>query len=242
VRFLTEAYYDLQTFRISAANRTRAATAANAPQELMSWLTGRQKDTERAIAGLLDQYTKVESSGMGMWARSFVGIGPIISAALLATIDLERATNPSKVWRFYGLDPTAVWKKGEKRPWSHLGKQIAYKIGDSFCKFHGRDDCVFGKLYAQRKALEIQRNENGMNAETAKRTLEQKAISSPETKAYYLAGKLPPGRIELRARRWAVKIFLREWWCEAYRRKFKKEPPPPYPIERLGHSILIKIA
>jgi hypothetical protein len=244
VRYLVEAYYDQQQFRISSAHRARMSEKAGASAFLLTWLADRDRDTEKAIVALLDQYTKLETTGMGQWAQSFVGVGPIISAALLATINMDIATTPSKVWRFYGLDPTVVWKKGEKRPWSALGKQIAFKLGDSFCKFHNRDDCVFGKLYAQRKALEIQRNDNGMNAETARKTLEIKKFSSKakETRLIYEAGKLPDGRLELRARRWAVKIFLREWWCEAYRRKFKKEPPPPYPIEKLGHSTLIKVA
>jgi hypothetical protein len=242
VRYLVESYYDQQQFRISSAHRARMTEKAGASAQLLSWLAKRDEDTEKALVALLDQYTQLETTGMGMWARKFVGVGPIISAGLLATINMDIATTPSKIWRFYGLDPTVVWKKGEKRPWSALGKQIAFKLGDSFMKFHNRDDCVFGQLYAQRKAVEVQRNENGMNAETARRTLEDKKFRNPEMRKIYAAGMLPPGRIELRARRWAVKIFLREWWAEAYRRKFKKEPPPPYPIEKLGHSTLIKVA
>jgi hypothetical protein len=241
VRYLVESYYDQQQFRISSAHRARMTEKAGATAFLLTWLAKRDQDTEKAIVAMLDQYTREERSGMGMWAREFVGVGPIISAGLLATINMDIATTPSKVWRFYGLDPTVVWKKGEKRPWSALGKQLYFKLGDSFVKFHNREDCVFGKLYEQRKRLEVERNENGMNAETAKRSLAEKKFKK-EVRVIYEAGKLPDQRIDFRARRWAVKIFLREWWAEAYRRKFKKEPPPPYAIEKLGHSTLIKVA
>jgi hypothetical protein len=241
VRYLVESYYDQQQFRISSAHRARMTEKAGATAFLLTWLAKRDQDTEKAIVAMLDQYTREEKTGMGMWAREFVGVGPIISAGLLATINMDIATTPSKVWRFFGLDPTVKWEKGKKRPWSALAKQLYFKLGDSFVKFHNRDDCVFGKLYEQRKALEVQRNENGMNAETARATLAAKNFKK-EVRLVYEGGKLPVGRIDARARRWAVKIFLREWWCEAYRRKFKKEPPPPYPIEKLGHSTLIKVA
>jgi hypothetical protein len=248
VRYLVESYYDQQQFRISSAHRARMTEKGdpkiNRPgtdAKLLHWLAERDQSTEKAIFAMLDQYTQQETTGMGMWAQQFVGVGPIISAGLLATINMDIATTPSKVWRFFGLDPTVKWEKGKKRPWSHLAKQLYFKLGDSFVKFHNRDDCVFGKLYEQRKAVEVQRNENGMNAETARATLAAKNFKK-EVRVIYEGGKLPDGRIELRARRWAVKIFLREWWCEAYRRKFKKEPPPPYPIEKLGHSTLIKVA
>jgi hypothetical protein len=241
VRYLVESYYDQQQFRISSAHRARKTEEAGASAQLLSWLAGRDRDTEKAIFAMLEQYTREETTGMGMWARSFVGVGPIISAGLLATINMDIATTPSKIWRFYGLDPTVVWRKGEKRPWSALGKQIAYKLGDSFMKFHNREDCVFGKLYEQRKRLEVERNLSGMNAETARATLAAKKFKK-EMRVIYEAGRLPDGRIDRRAQRWATKIFLREWWAEAYRRKFKKEPPLPYAIEKLGHSTLIKVA
>jgi hypothetical protein len=242
VRALVESYYDAQHYRLEAENRLRSLKQRAEkeqlaiPTEFPTWLTSRYHDTERALGKILDQYTLQEKTGMGDWARSQVGIGPIISAGLLALIDMNVATNPSKIWRFFGLDPTLVWNKGEKRPYNATGKVLCWKIGDSFVKLHNNPKCVYGKLYEQRKALEIQRDANGFNAETAKATLAAKRITDEETRQIYESGHIPKGRIEQRARRWAVKIFLVHWWQEAYRRKFRKEPPGPYVIDKLGHT------
>ena len=51
---------------------------------------------------------------------------------------------------------------------------------------------------------------------------------------------LPPGHIQSRARRWAVKIFLSHLHAEMYRRHTGKEPPAPFPIAILGHAHLIE--
>jgi len=241
IRFLVESYYDYQHLRMEAANRQRASIEAGAPQFLMQWLTSRQLNTEKTIASVLAAYCRVEKTGMGNWATATVGIGPIISAGLLAYIDMNRAKHVSSVWRFFGLDPTAKWLKGEKRPWSARAKVLAWKIGISFMRFHKNPKCSYGRIYAERKALEQQRNERGEFSELARATLEQRNIRDKETVAIYTSGKLPAGRIELRAERYATKLFLSNWWREAYRQKFGVEPEDPWIIAKQPpHSRLVE--
>jgi hypothetical protein len=240
IRYLVESYYDAQKLRMGSAGRIRAAIEAEAPADLMAWLTDREGTTESAIKSMLDQYTTVEKTGMGAWAREIVGIGPVISAGLLAYIDMKEATNPSKIWRFFGLDPTSKGLPGQKRPWNANAKVLAWKIGDSFMKFHNNPQCFYGKIYAERKALEVARNESGQFAAIAAQTLIDRTFKSKKVKAVYQSGKLPDGRIELRARRVAVKMFLVHWWMEAWRRRFKTEPPKPYIIGRDGHEHFIE--
>lgn len=241
VRYLVQTYYDHQHNRIEAANRLRASNKANAPSAVMDWLLGRDEQTEKAVRAILEEYVKVEPTGMGEWAMLTVGIGPVLSAGLLSLIDMNKATNPSKIWRFFGLDPSVKWVKGQKRPWSAMGKTLCWKIGDSFVKFHNRDDCFYGKLYEQFKAREQELNANGSYAATAARTLEERAIKDKDLKACYQSGKLPDGRIELRARRKAVKIFLVHWWEEAWTRKWGTPPvKKAYVFDKLGHESEIK--
>ncbi len=243
VRFLVESYYDYQVARIEALHRQRGALEAGAPRRLMAWLTERNEETELAIRRLLDWYTEIEPSGMGMWAREVVGIGPVISAGLLAYINMNIASNPSKIWRYFGLDPTVKWKKGEKRPWNASAKVLAWKIGDSFCKQHNHPDCFYGHLYAERKKLELDRDAAGDFAATAARTLTEKTFKDKEVRAVYESGHLPLGRLELRARRFAVKIFLSHWWAEAWsRRNGGAAAPNPWITTRTlgGHADTIR--
>jgi len=104
-------------------------------------------------------------------------------------------------------------------------------------KFHNRDACVYGKLYAERKRYEIDRNLRGEHAETARLTLEAKKFDkSTPTYHAYQDGKLPDGRIELRARRWAVKLFLSGLHEAMYFDRYGTLPPKPYALEHLGHA------
>lgn len=50
---------------------------------------------------------------------------------------------------------------------------------------------------------------------------------------------LPPGHIDARARRWAVKIFISHLHAEWYERVFNEPAPAPFPIAVLGHVHII---
>ena len=147
------------------------------------------------------------------------------------------AKTPGNLYSFAGIPPDAECKKGHKRPWNAALKTLCWKIGESFVKVHNNEKDIYGKLYAQRKALEIERNERGEFADQAKAKLATTRIGKT-TDAYksYSVGKLPPAHIHARAKRWAVKIFLSHWWEVAYEAHYGEKPPfEPYPIAHLGH-------
>ena len=241
VRWLGETYYDHQLYRMESDARIREADKLKLPTTLLNWYSLQQSHVEKTVRSILDKYTKIENTGMGMWARNVVGIGPIISAMLLALIDMNVATNPSKIWRYFGLDPSVVWKKGEKRPWNATAKTLAWKIGDSFCKNHNKPNCFYGKLYEQEKARQIERNDAGLNSELAAAELERRAIRDVGLKATYQAGRIPDGRVELRARRKAVKVFLVHYWAEYWRRLHPgQEAPQVWVLAHGGHVDEIK--
>jgi hypothetical protein len=103
-------------------------------------------------------------------------------------------------------------------------------------KCSGHDDCLYGQLYKQRKAYEQSRNEQGLYAEQAARMLVDKRIGE-DTEAYkhYVQGRLPPGHIHARSKRWAAKLFLSHWHEAATVARYGRLPVKPFAIERLGH-------
>lgn len=234
-RFLVDAYYLMQDDRKRTTNQVRALGESEEPHAVLVWLAEQSSTLEKQIARALDTYTQAHT--MGSWMREIVGIGPIISAGLLAHIDIEKAPTVGHIWRFAGLDPTMKWDKGQKRPWNAKLKVLCWKAGQSFLKFHNNENCYYGHIYAQRKVYEQTRNDADGNVELAKQLLEQKKFGKT-TEAYksLSIGRLPPGQIDARARRYAVKLFLSHMWEEWYRRHNKKDPPLPYPIAYLGHT------
>lgn len=133
----------------------------------------------------------------------------------------------------------SLTKSAARKPWNARLKTLCWKIGDSFVKVHNKPDAFYGLKYAERKAQEVAKNENRDFREQAEQKLRDFKIQDKATKKVYEDGRLPDGRIDLRARRHAVKLFLAHWHREAYFVRYGKEPPLPYPIAQLGHTHVI---
>ena len=237
IRYLVDIYYEIQEFRKATGNQIRAMSVSGEPTGVIAWAFSSMETIESEIKKALEVYTDKESTGMGRWAKSICGIGPVLSAGLLCHIDIEKAPTVGHIWRFAGLDPTVEWKKKEKRPWNARLKTICWKIGESFVKVSGNPNDIYGKIWAARKKLEEERNEQGAFREQAAQVLLKKSFGKDtKARAAYVQGKLPPAHVHARAKRYAVKLFLSHWWEEAYRRHYGKEPPLPYPIAFLGHT------
>lgn len=236
-RYLVDYYYISQDDRKRAHNQERALDESGEPAAVIRWLGAQATTLEDQIKRVLDAYTTQHI--MGSWMRDIHGVGPVIAAGLLAHIDITRAPTVGHIWRYAGLDPTVTWAKGQKRPWNAKLKTLCWKIGQSFMKFHNDERCYYGHLYRQRKDYEIARNDRGDNAALAAE-LAPKVGKTTEAHKHLTEGRLPPGQIDARARRYAVKQFLADLHAEWHRRHFGTEPPLPYPIAILGHAHLRK--
>jgi hypothetical protein len=143
------------------------------------------------------------------------------------------------IWSFAGLagEHQTKWEKGTKRPWNASLKVLLCKAGSSFFRGHGSEKCFYGHKYVERKAHYSRKNERGDYAMDAARYLKEKNYKK-DTEAYkaYIQGKLPPGQIDNRARRAAVKLFIAHYHDAAYRLLLGRIPPAPYAIEILGHE------
>jgi hypothetical protein len=182
--------------------------------------------------------TVLSDDPVANWVMAQRGIGHIITAGLLAHIDITRAPTVGHIWRFAGLDPSQQWEKGEKRPYNAELKQICWHAGQCFMKQSNDPDCFYGKLYREKKQEYIARNEAGGFAEKAKG---YRGVSDKANKALLAAGKVPAAYIDSCARRFAVKIFLSHLHAVLYWHEYKKLPPLPFALSILGHAHNIEI-
>lgn len=234
-RFLVDAYYQMQENRKRSDNQVRAQAENDEPHEVLRWFAECSGELENRVRSALDVYSR--SSLLGKWARAQKGIGPVITAGLLAHVDLDKAQTAGAIWRFAGLDPTVTWGKGQKRPWNASLKTLCWKIGESFVKVSGRDGAIYGQLYVERRAYEQARNDAGELAEQAAAKLRK--YPDHAQAAIYREGKLPDGQLHARAKRWAVKLFLAHYF-EVGKRLMGEEPPRPYPVAHLEHAHYIE--
>lgn len=234
-RFLVDAYYKMQEDRIRAHAQVRALAQSEEPNDVLRWLAAQSETLEGQVKRALARYT--ENSELGRWALSVKGIGPVLTAGLLAHIDIRKAPTVGHIWRFAGLDPTKRWEKGQKRPWNAALKTLCWKIGESFVKVSGDEEAFYGRIYRERKAYEQERNEKGLLREQAADMLIRKNFGKDtEARKHYEAGRLPPGHVHARAKRYAVKLFLAHYHEVGYKLTFGTAPPLPYPIAHLGHA------
>ena len=74
---------------------------------------------------------------------------------------------------YAGMDPRSTWEKGQKRPWNAQLKVLCWKLGESFVKVSGNEKAFYGRIYKERKALEMAKNEAGEYAAQAAAKLEK---------------------------------------------------------------------
>lgn len=173
-------------------------------------LAGQAAATEREIENALDAWA--ETVPAASWAKRITGITPAMAAGLAAHIDIETAPTAGTIWRFAGLDPSVIWKRGERRPWNPGLKTVCLRIGHAFAESAGEDGDFYGKLYRQRATIETTANDGR----------EQ--------------GRLPPAHIAARARRWTVKLFLAHYHHVAWTLATGVPPVKPYAIGVLGRA------
>lgn len=217
--------------------------------------------TDKAIEAL------VRAHRAGRWALAVDGIGPTFAGMLLAHVDLHpwvcesgsrtcSAAAPctpnchagyvntaGKLWRFFGVDPTITWEKGQVRPYFAQGKTLTWQIGESFKKLGANSDCLYARLYRERKALEIARNDAGLFREQALARLEKaekgKWRISQLQRDTWASGKLQPIGLDMRAGRYAAKLFLSHFHAVLHEVEEGCPPPVPYVIAHRGHTDFI---
>ena len=233
VRHVIDFYYSSQEQRKRTANRIRSI--GEEPAEFLQWVFNSMRTIENRIKTIMEVWTDEYTVGQGSKAQ--VGIGPVLSAGLLAHIDIAKAPTASQIWRFAGLDPSVTWDKGKKRPWNASLKTLCWKIGESFVKVSGNPKAFYGQLWAQRKRQEEERNEAGEFVDQAKAKLERFKIGkTTEAYKHYNSGHLPPAHVHARSKRWVVKLFLAHWHEVAFEDEYGRMPPEPYVIAQLGHA------
>jgi len=117
-RILVDAYYAIQDQRIINHNQTFSAMEgphATEPHAAVAYLCNQFETLEKELRKALQNYAQKQL--LGRWAMSITGIGPVISAGLLAHLDPQQITTAGKLWRFAGLDPTQNWlgKEGSEK-------------------------------------------------------------------------------------------------------------------------------
>lgn len=105
VRYIVDSYYIMQDNRIRSSNQIRSMQGE--PHMVLKWVLDQSDNLEKQIKGALNIYAK--SQEIGQWSLNVCGIGPVITAGLMAHIDITQCPTVGHIWRYAGLDPTSAW-------------------------------------------------------------------------------------------------------------------------------------
>jgi len=115
VRYLVDLYYSLQSFRIITNNQIRAINQSNVdePHETIAFFAKNFEILENDIKKVLNVYT--DNDPIGRWCKSITGIGEVISAGLIANLDITNKPTAGHFWSYCGLnDNNRQWIGREK--------------------------------------------------------------------------------------------------------------------------------
>ena len=100
--YLIDRYYQIQKHRMAMGSQIRALKKTKKKTTLLLGYQYKLEDIEKDIKKNLQK--DVQTHVMWDWLNSVKGIGPIIAAALVSTIDIKIAKHASSLWKYAGLD------------------------------------------------------------------------------------------------------------------------------------------
>jgi hypothetical protein len=106
-RILVDTYYQFQHNRIAFNNQVDAMERDGEDPEIVRHFYEQTFALEKQMASILKVWS--ENHPVGQWAMSQKGIGPVLSSALLAYVDMDRTPHQSSLWSLAGLRPDVVW-------------------------------------------------------------------------------------------------------------------------------------
>ena len=108
-------------------------------------------------------------------------------------------------------------------------------MGESFKKVSGYEDAYYGHKYRERKELRGRPGRERFERRDGRGHVGGEEHPGSGDRAVYESGRLPAGRLDLRATRWTSKLFLSHWHEVAYLDHYGTPAPQPYAMSHLGH-------
>lgn len=135
IRFLVQAYYQMQDMRIILSGRIRSIEQGTSygsdkvgeegipHAEALRWLYNNMLGLENEVKKALDKWS--DADPVAYWAKQVTGIGPVISSGLVTMFDIEKAPAVSHFYSYAGLNDN-------NNPW--LGKVKAEALVKKYCE------------------------------------------------------------------------------------------------------------
>jgi hypothetical protein len=141
----------------------------------------------------------------------------LLAGKIIAMVDISKSPTISSLWSYAGQAPNSKKIKGEKANWNQELKMVCYQISDSFVK---KRTPKYREIYDAEKKKQLALLESAKTMKKSIITLQTNDLEveeepgvecKPSTTCSPPTSKM---HCERRARRKAVKEFLKDYWLE----------------------------
>lgn len=208
LKLLTRQFYAVQDHRRALANRIEAYKRLGLPTEHVQQAFEDIKELEEKLKSYIVKMLK-SNTFYNAWLKHVKGVGPLLSASLMANIGSpERFNTVGQLWAYCGehvIDGKAPRrKKGNKANWNSNLRMTLFKAASSFIKY----DCFGRKLYDEYKLFYIERDSIEPKWQPHKRAMRR--VAKDFSRCLYLAWLDHIGKPMNKARP-ETKVFPEHW-------------------------------
>lgn len=240
IRNIVDSFYDIQRLRIATDNRLhkmeRAEIVATEHYDRLLTLSETLNREERLLNEYLDGWIKTQPIASN-WLLKQKGIGTIMASNLVAMIDIKRAKHISSLWKYAGLYPNAKLRRAKREDKERITNELKAKLGreperkeieNEWKKYRETLKSPFNAT------LRMTCYKIGTQLLMAKNQ-DYEPIYRSKKEEYLKREGMSKLHAELMARRYMVKMFLRDLWLR-WRALENLPVSEPYPVAILGHQ------
>lgn len=258
LKLIVKEYYETQKYRVRLGNRMKLKKDGDDQKnsvdtqgilyvssrefffldESYASALAREKEMEKMI------HERLKDFPINEWFKGVKGCGDMMTAILITTIDIEKASTVSKIWQYCGLNPGEV--RGMKKMSPKQAAENGFEVVREYDNFEGKKEVIAktmdmirgDKLKAGYLApfnQWIRTKLIGVLAGSFLKSRSPYRIYYDNLKTRELAKGTPKGHAHNRALRYMVKMFLADMYA-VWRELEGLEVRAPYQEEKLGHK------
>lgn len=222
----------IQKARVSAQVRLTHLKKQNKKCDVTERLLEKAHEFEKWLEDELAE--QVKANPAYFWFSKIKGIGNVNIGKIIGEIDIQKASQVSKLWRFagFGVNGNGTSEKpikGEKLHFNKTLKSMCWRLGKSLIRAKGK----YYEFYKNEKERLLKREKEKGRKIVPSNKLPVKKGKHIETNKY-----IGLGHIDMMAMRKMIKLFLSHLWLE-WRKAEGLPITNPYVQDIKGHSNLI---
>ena len=270
VRAIVKTYYQIQLMRIGTASQQRTNAELEQPDDFLLYLTNQYAQLEKTIKGGLEKYVKGNAVGRWLLSLHGIGPVisaalmshiDITKAPTAGHIWSFAGLIPGVTWEKGQKRPwnaelkTICWKAGQsfmkhsandKCYYGHIYRERKKMEWDRNLNGNFAKQAIEAQQYYSDTTESYNWVMGFYDPNDIYNHMQAGVPLSPENLAKIRLPKptgtpmLPPGQLDARGRRYAVKIFLSHLQAVMYYDHYKTDPPKPFVLAHLNHAHVIE--